>query len=456
MSVIESSLLWDEVMKIKNSGAQPVNYFWSCTIHCGDIDVVPQRLLSVELDRYYGKRVGDIIVIEVAVGAGDYNMTMFKNKANLTVTLQRTPTSTMDNAVLPPDDIEVQTFRGVLVNDTSEVLTPAREFNDDINAMNAAGIVKVELQLLDLAMEQLMSKSISLGVRSGTAGGMTRYILTKLSREIDVKAEYAIQGVQMATIDNSEPRAIQLKTDTMFLDAPTLLHEQHGGIYSAGFAFYLQRGWWYCWPRWDVTKFGGGRPTLTIIGIPDQKLPSIERTYRLVGESLIVLLTGGLKYMDGSTSLKYDKGNGTRFVDSRSIMTDAIDVEGNKLVLDRSLTTTEYVGEKRDTGLENVRTGASRITSNSFVEAGLVTERQGSYIQGIWQNSEYGYLYPGMPVKYLYLLDGEVQEAFGVLDSAQTYIEPIEEGLTFTRHRTNTALTAFLGARLDWSKENEG
>lgn len=449
MAVIEETLLWDEVKRIMNDPEQPVYHMWSATIHCGDVDVVPIRVMAYENSRDYGRSFGDAILIEVAVGAGQYNSTIFKSKDNLTVTVSKTPTGTMDSSVTPPDDIEIKTYRGILLETTSEIVTPTREFNDDAGAMDVAGILKIRIQLLDFALEQLLSKSISFAAKNSKPGGCVRYILTKLSKEIDVKEEYAIQGVNMTDYDNTEERLVILKTGTMLLDAPTIIHEQHGGVYSAGFAFYLQNGFWYVWPRFDVTKFKAGRPTLTIIAIPENKLPSVEKTYRMVGNNIFVILTGGLRYTDPSESLKYNKGNGTRFVDSRSVMDEA-EVEDNKLMLDPSITTTEYVGEERATGLNNVRVGASRITSNSFVEAGLITERQGSYIQGIWQNSDHSLLTPGMPVKYLYLKGNEVQQALGVLDAVQAYVEPIEDGLTFTRHRANTSITAFIAAKLDW------
>lgn len=449
---LQDTLLWEEVKEVLSDKEPIRHYYWSATVHAGDKEVVPFRLLSLEVDRQYGKNVADVLILELAMTAGQFHHDLFKNKDDLTLTFKRTPVSSMNNAAPPEDAILMETVRAILITTASEVMAPSREGASDRDVQDTTGIVTVRMQLLDMALEQLMSKTVSLVATRSRAGGVARWILTNLSKDIEVKDEYAIQGVKMQEMDNEERSTVVVRDKTKFLDAPTMLHEQYGGIYSAGFSCYLQAHYWYMYARYDVTKFKDGRPTLTLISVPENKLPSVEKTYRMQGQDLIVLITGGLRYHDNSEAMQFNHGNGTSFTDSRNMMEAFGEVEGNKLKIDRSLNNTAYVGETKKSGNNNVQVGRSRITSNPFVESGLVAERQGSYLQGIWQHSDHTLLFPGMQVKYLYLKDNQVQEAFGILEAAQTFVEPTEQGLTFTRHASNTALTVFLGSKLNWSE----
>ena len=88
--------------------------------------------------------------------------------------------------------------------------------------------------------------------------------------------------------------------------------------------------------------------------------------------------------------------------------------------------------------------GISRITSNKNKELSALAIRQGSFMQYVWENSDDSLLYPGMPIRLLYLDNNKPTETYGCLVSVETYEMPVNKAFGQTKMGCHTALTVFI------------
>ena len=77
-------------------------------------------------------------------------------------------------------------------------------------------------------------------------------------------------------------------------------------------------------------------------------------TFNQVGNSLYVISTGEMKYMDSTEHQQLNAGNGTRFMLASKVIDGLGSVSQNKLTANRNDNVTEAVSELRPDGMDNV------------------------------------------------------------------------------------------------------
>lgn len=447
----ESTPVQREVDKMVNE-IYPVNYKWYCLIKAGDQAYAPIETTTVDIVSDFENKFADEIIVEVVMGAGTYQHAIYPKKNDLTITLfRRTLNETKEIESGLYQYIEKQELRAIILDTRSTVISEGDTYNLSQGQGDLNNLMTVRFQVLDKAVEQLRGKTCGGVFRETKAGDVLNYMLTQLSKEIQVDKENRVKGVQMVPLNNSEPQKhILIPHGTPFLEMPEFLHEKCGGIYNAGFGFYLYRKQWFVYPLYDTTLFRKAKRGLTIINIPKDRMPGRERTYRLTERQLIVLATGDTVQRDQADIDQYNKGNGTRFTDARAIMENYATVKDNVATTLRRDTTHEYLLDKRKSGFSNVMLSPAKITSNPFLESSRLAARNGSRVVCVWENSDPSYLEPGMAVRYQFVRNGTIFEIHGVLLSAHTYISSPSTGMVNTYHTSSTALMLFLEPNTDW------
>lgn len=449
---LDDSTLMQEVVKITTDGPNPVHYSWRAQIHANGEIIDPLKLLSIDINRDYLDSYGDYILIEVAIGAGTFNFDIFPYKNDLTVTLIREPLGEISEATDLTEDINSQELSATLMDASSAVLEGNSLATQDKEAANLTNILYVKFQLVDLALEQIRMQSVGGIFHATPPGEILRYLLTSISNQVEVDQENKVLGVDLYEPSNTTPvtQAV-IPHGTRFTDIADVINAKAAGIYNTGMGFYLQKHLWYIYPLYDLTRFDKALKTITLINIPKDRYPQAERTFRRTQNQLIVMVTGETKHADASESSQLNLGNGIRFVDAGKLLESFATVKDNKATALRVKNVNEFVTQKRDNGLNNVQMSDSRITTNNFVELGKLAARAGSAVQVVWQNSDPGAITPGMPAKYIYLVDDQPVEVTGVVLKAHHYVQTDQPGLTSKRHITNSALLLFINRLMDWS-----
>jgi hypothetical protein len=311
-------------------------------------------------------------------------------------------------------------------------------------ALDLSNVFEVNFQLVNKALEQLRVITVGGIWRNCTVEDTVKGILTTESKKVEVEDIRMPQGVDMVPAANTAKRDhISIPHGTRLVDVPQYVHERCGGIYRTGLGYYLRGDYWYIYPCYDTTRFFDVEKTLTVINVPSNKLPQVERSYRLDGTNLLVLATGEIKFRDDSEVQQLNAGNGVRFADADRFMRGFTETKDNKTVASRGKNNSEFIAIKRADGLNNVQVSKDAITANPYIEYSRLARREGSMIALEWQNSDPRLIFPGMMVKLLYLEEGLVLETFGVLVKAHHYVHNQAKGMAEIRYRTSSVLSVF-------------
>jgi hypothetical protein len=280
--------------------------------------------------------------------------------------------------------------------------------------------------------------------RNVLAIDVIKTVMTNEIKKIKVDAKRLPKGIDIVPDTNPNKRDhVILPHGLKLVQLPEYVHRKCGGIYTSGFGYYYQNDHWYLYPCYDTTRFNKTNRKITIINVPPNKFPSIERTYRKNGNNIVILATGEVKYRDDSEVQQLNAGNGVRFAYANTFLQKYSNVGGNKAKVNRVDNNTEVISINRANGNNNIPLSNESITANSYEEYSKLARRQGSVIALVWENSLPELISPGMMVKIMYLNNGNIKEVYGVILKAHHYVQTKGVGLTDGRYVTRTAISVF-------------
>lgn len=453
---LENTSLMKEVRAIMTEGPTPVHYYWQAEILANEKIVKPYRVLSIDIIRDYAGSYGDAVFVEMAIGAGTFAHLVQPFKDNLQITLTRVPIGEVSQDTDLTKDIESQIMRATLVSDFSPVIEGNTIYSQTKEMGDLVDIEFVKFQLVDLALEQIRMQTVGGVFRDTTAADVLRYLMTDVSKKIEVDDTHAIDGVDMYEESNTEKQKhIVINHGMRFTSVPGYLQEKCNGIYNAALGYYLQHKHWYVYPLFDLKRYEKSLKGLTLINVPKNRLVGIERTFRRTDNQVIALVTGTVRHDDDTESRQLNEGNGVRFTDARKIMEGFSETKENRTTVLRAKNNNEYLAVERKGKLNNVQNAPSKITSNNFAELSRMSRLSVAHAQCTWENSDPGAIYPGMPVKYLYTVKDEVIEIFGVVIGAHHYVGTQSPGMAAKRHITTSNLVLAISRDIEWPEDEE-
>lgn len=444
--MIESSTLMHEVAKITQNGAQDVHYLYEAWFQLPDGSIVtPLKLTSVDVVRDFTTNYADSVVMEVVFGAGTLSKSLYPHKKNLKAVLQRQYIGEVQDTVNADAAVETLIYTAILMDVRDHSKEAASPMLDSVQMGDLADVTKVQFQLVDTMSEWLRSCATGGVFKQTTAHEVLTTLLTDESNKMPVERGLTIDHIDIAPADNTEKRAhIVVPHGTPVMALPNYLQDRCGGIYNSEIGFYLHQGSWYVWPLFNTQRFEESPNGLTIINIPENRMPGTERTFRQTANQLIIIATGATRSVDSSSARQMDEGNGFRFTDAKAMFDSFGETVGNVTTLARGKNVTEVLFDQAANGLNHVVQSAKSISSNLMSELSKISSRKGQVVQTLWENSRGSLIYPGMPVRYMYENGDETKECYGVVTAAQDFIHLKGEGMAARRYVCNTSLTLFL------------
>ncbi|MBE0438213.1 MAG: hypothetical protein IBX57_00405 [Gammaproteobacteria bacterium] len=441
---IENTPIQLEIQAIFLDGPKPVNNVWSCRIITDTGIFKPVKFLSMDIDRTYDINFTDYINLELSISKGVFTHHLIPNKDHLIVEVKRTPIKeTVDDDEVV-DEIFVRRYKAILKDETDETMASKSKTSQDAEASDLSGPITVSMQLLDIAAEQVRFYELGGIYKHVVPGDVIKYCLTDVSSRLDLAVEDSVMGVDMVEPDNTTPnRQVVIPHGIRPQDLPAFIQHNWGGVYNSDVGCYLQDGLWYVWPLFNTQRFDLEVRTMLIYNLPEDKYPGVERSYRLNGTQAIVLSTGQSTQKDFSSHQRMNEGNGVRFTHASRVMDGFGEVIDNTFKVTRSLNNSEFSFPNGD-GYSYAPISPKRITDNVFAEASRLAKRKGSFLNLVWENSRPEIVYPGMPVKLLYLKDDKVQEVLGVVYKAQHLIQDNKPGPIGGKQVTNSSLVLFI------------
>lgn len=453
---LERTPFIQEVKKIISNGPLPVHYGWTMTLIAGGQKLKPVKILGLVLGRDYTHDYGDNIVVEMMMDQGTYHQKVFPNKDNLQAILNREPIKEVNVDLDLTRDIEAQPLRATLMDNHSAIVENNRSYIGNIKEANSTDVVTIKMGLIDPALEKLRMMTFEGIYRNTTVWELIRHILTVASREVSDDEQFRIRGVDVYTPSNNEKKKnIVIPNGTRLTDVPYYLNERVAGVYNAGFSYFMQRKKWWVYPTMDLKRYESSVKGLTLIRIPNERYSGSERTYRmtpnfLIPNQVIALVSENAASVDDSEYLQLNQGNGIRFADANVMFDSFGKTANNKTIITRKDNVNEYLVESRLTGLNNVQRSPNPITANTFVEASRMARRMGMFVSCTWDNSDPGAIWPGMPVKYMFIAKGQVYQAYGIVQAIEHFWRLAAPGITTRRHICSSSMLLFIGKATPW------
>lgn len=441
---IEQSSLFREIREIINSPAKPVRFRYAAHFHVGDQKFIALKVVSVDYIDDYENNYATEIMAEISLPLGTYTYQIYPAQDNLDITLFRFPIN--ESGSSDNNDLPVQAERyTALLRDTGNPAIESNHHNEPTEkTLNLTGLATKEYQLISKSVEQLRMIEVGQTFRNVTPEDAVKSILTIESARIQVDDEFMPKGVDMVPAPTVKKRDHIIIPPRRLVTLPQYIHEHCGGIYSAGLGYYYLNNFWYLYPCYDPTRFKQATRTMTIINLPENKFPNVERTYRKDGDNCVVLATGEVRFQDDSNVMQLNQGNGTRFVDANNVMSGFAVTKDNKATIGRGGNNSEFIAVPRENGNNFVRSSDKAVTANPLLEYSKLAQREGAIFSFVWENADRSILFPGMMTKILYLKDGNIEELDGVLLKCHGFDHLDGVGATAERYQCRAVLSLFV------------
>jgi hypothetical protein len=437
--------MYKEADAIRLEGESRANYGMSCQLLVKGQWLKPYRLDLWHLHRDYVKGFGDAVVIEMMMGMGTYTYQLIPNRDDLQVELVFTPMA--ENSDKQRTDTRVTTvrLRAILMEQDNQALVGRHSQATDEETLNLANYKQVQLQLVSEATYKARLQSVGRGFRKMSPMDVLRTLLTESVAMFGGKDADRIQGIASISPGfNTEVRnQIEIPHGTRLPGVCDLLQNKEGGLYPTGAGAYLQDNFWYIYSLYDTAQFKKAKKTLTVLNVPKNRYYGTERTYRVQGDALTILVAGDASALDTSFMAKLNAGNGFRVADARKLFDFGI-VKDNKMLIDRATNVFEVVTDQMKNGLNNVAWSADRATSNPYKHYTDQAARQGQQVKVEWQHGDSDLILPGMPVKFLTTDKDQLRTYYGRVHEVDEQRAPAEAGANASRYPGMVTLSLFL------------
>ena len=254
--ILENSSVFREILEIFGDKAKPINQYWEAEIHVAGQTISAYRVTEIQIIRDYIRTGAESVIVELDLPSGDYTHTIVPNKDNIELTLICRPIYELNEDSKQKEDARTQRFVAVLRQKDNPAVEGSNPSSMTAEKGNQLDIASAEFELLDYTVEQVRNKSLGMPLRNCTAADAIRAILGIATQGIKVEKEIACRGVDIAPNANDKVREHVLVPHHMeVLKIPRYIHENCGGVFSTGFGSFFQRGIWYVYGPYDLSKF---------------------------------------------------------------------------------------------------------------------------------------------------------------------------------------------------------
>lgn len=447
---IEKTPLYTEILDIINEGENPASVGWTAIIHLNDNGdtYIPLQLTAINTRRDYYLAYADEISCTLLVPLGKYARQIYPNREKLQITLTKTNLKEIAAEVNANIPLETQRYSASLI-DPLKALAEAqgRETNDEAT-LDLLGLIEISFQLYDKSLEQIRMITVGGIFRQTNVGDVIKGLLTKESARANVDNKLAVEGVDLISVSNKEKKEhIVIPQGIKLYDVANYIQSKYG-VYNFGLGSYIQNKMWYVFPMYDTTRFERTKNTLKIIIIPSNKFAEIDRTSRIIGDSITILMTGETGFRDDSGTQYLKEGNGARFGDANKFLEGYNTTKDNRTIVARGKNNSEFIADTRPDKLNNVPMVGNRITANPFSVYSNLSARNGGVFKGVWENSDPTKIIPGMVTKIVYFDEEEIKEINGIVLGCM-HISAKVGDINTTKHVTHSVIYVFVNKTTD-------
>ncbi len=444
---LEKTLIVKEIRSIIESGAKKVFYKIEAEIISPKGIVKAVRTAEGSLYRSYDTEYGDWWQIGLWIPEGVFGTDILPYEDNLKVRIIRTPLLESGTSADTNLSRETQVYYANIIHDaeTQNKIRKESPANMDAKGADLSNLMTVYFELRDGVIEELRMRDIGWVYLNRIPIMTVRTILGKESKKIQGGFN-SVRGVDIVKpyIDTVR-KVLMIPPGIPCIEMPRYVQEHCGGLYPSGIGYYLQNGMWYLYPLFDTSRFNKCYRTLTIINVPKNKYPGIERTFRDTKNQLIVISTGEHRQFDDSEKLQQLEGVGARFMDAGNIVEGYGKYVNGEYVIERVKNNHEFLATTRRNGLNYAPVHPARSSGNPVNQYTELARRNGTHMQFGWENATDSAIYPGMPVKCVFETNGDNTDVVeGVVLNVEYHYSSQLANMVQERHSCNAVITVFV------------
>jgi hypothetical protein len=441
---IEDSPLYLEFLDVLTKCDKNSQLYYRALIHL-DLNGTtydPLQVITVDLRRDYMNGFADEMSCTFDIPLGKYAKKIYPNRNHLQITLMRVPLLENTDVWDEEKPIESQRFMALLIEDKKAVAELEGTETKDEWSLDLQDILKVKFQLFTKANEKIMTATIGGTYRKTKLSELLLTAITTITNEVKTGDKFNIKGVDLIPPDNSNIiEQVIVKHGLRLVDFPGFLQKKHG-VYNSGLGSYIQGNNWYIFSMYDTGRFNDAKKTLTVYVLPKKKFPEVERTYRVLGDSLVIVTTTETDFRGDNDIQFITQGSGVRFTEASKVMEDFGTTSGNKTIVSRKKNNNEFMFIGREDGINFAPVTKDRVTSNPFQHYTDLAARRGGLFKMNWENSNPNLIFPGMVVRVIYLDHEVMKEAYGIVLAGIHRVVKVGEMNTI-KHSSNSQLYVF-------------
>lgn len=407
------TLMKEEFDKIATGTQYSVKFDIQCVVHTPNESLKSLFVLDFSMLRDYINNFSDVLTITPVFGSGTITHSIMPYGKELEATVTLRPLANVPDYVKSSiEPMKEYRFKAILFEDgvslvESNQLSDTTKSQKDIEDISA-----LKIQLVNPLQIKLRGKTFGGVIRNTDPITAVRALMTKYSVMSSVEQQYTVKGCSVAKGHTTKVREhIVVPHNTPIIRLPMVIDRIVGGLYPTGFQYYLQKDIWYLFSPYNVKAYGKSQKTMTVINVTKDKLAQIEKTFRITPTQLILLSTGEVKFTRHSYKNEINETSGTRYIDAGRVMDGFGKSDGNKFIINRKDNINEFT--LSDNPDSFVKESKAKITSNHYLERSNMAFKNGAILQFIWENGVDDLVYPGMPVRYIYMDGKEPKQVYG-------------------------------------------
>lgn len=406
---IESSSIWTEVMDIIKKAPSRDLFEYKATVHTAKEDLGVWDMNTVEITRDYLTKLAETGMVIFRMGLGDYTRRLYPNRSNLEVTIRKLPAGKTTGGPTSSSKTSVVRYKAIFDPNKNPQVGGTELENQSSETLNTSDFVEVHLEIVDRAMEPLRIKTTNIGAVSNVkVEDLIRSVLGGESVKVMVDGKPAVQAIDIVKPDRTElVPSIIIPHGFRMTYLPTYIQEKVGGVYSRGIGTFFQsykgKKTWFIYPTYDTERAKGKEPIAVFYSVPQEKLPQLDKSYRLDGDILKIIITAQRKYSDNAELGLMNGGSGYRMADAKAFMKKPVEMGPNGPKGSRARLNHEVSFKERSDGLDYAPVSKSGPSANPYAARSEVLARSLAQLDVVWENANPDLLYPGMPCKYVYL-----------------------------------------------------
>lgn len=448
-----------EVLKVINEGTRRTFYKYKAGLFAGSNKVNVYYFNAMSNTRDYINQYTDAICLDLILNDQEYQRLVVPNRHKLKIRIYKEPMAPLSGNEAT-GDIVSQEFIAMLYDNSSAIMESNTLMNANASVGQRAQLVTVRFFLLNKTIENLRLRTLGPTIRETVAAEALRGILHQETTAAAGVVSEVYRGFDLADGYNTIiKKQIMVPHGTAIIGTDGLMRlveESSGGIYNSGFNYYFQKGFWFMFPPFSTDRYNTCKSkTLTIINVPADRYPSIERTYRETPSQIIVICTGATVHQDNTGAAQKNDGNAVMYIDSNKVYNDYSKMEGEDLVVNAKTNVNKFGLDVADRTTNNgeVVMKNKGVSAQYFKEFASLSLRLGMVIGCKWENAEPDLIYPGMPVCFMYLDGDQPKQVYGSVIGSSIIVNAMGQGngsgKDDRKFGTSVMLSVFLANKID-------